>query len=497
MFVWNSKQIGQVCRVGVFHQRDAGRIHKAALSLLCGVCISVLASCADFGGPEYKRPEVPTKDTWTKTSEDVNVSAKEVIRPDWWTGFEDTYLNKLVQEAVAGSYDLKLSALRVEAAGVDVGGQKLESRPKIQETEYKATLEKQEGEGFKTSYTLPTSSLGVNWEIDIWGKLRKQLEAKKADFKASEAEWRAVYLTTVSSVATKYFEIRQFDEQLAQQQKAADFNQQLLKIYEAQLAEGIVAESEVLNQRAEIDTLTKELLEIRRQREVAELNLATLLGIPAGTLKVPVAPLTGTVKALDVPAGLPSDLLSRRPDIIAAEYKVLSAHELVGVAKLEKLPSIKLTASAGTSSDVLSNILKGWTFGIGPTVSIPIFDPSKDIAIKRNKVTARIAEETYKQTVIKAFEEVEVALTNLASRKQQKKLLESQIEHLKIVRDVRYRRLREGLVSQLEVFDTDRSLLSAQQSLLGAHQQILSDTVTLYKALGGGWPKEIIGQESI
>ena len=115
-------------------------------------------------------------------------------------------------------------------------------------------------------------------------------------------------------------------------------------------------------------------------------------------------------------------------------------------------------------------------------------------SIRSRKASAKIAEEEYKKTVITAFEEVETALTNLASRKQQKRQLEQQIENLSIVRDVQYAQLKEGLVSQLEVFDTDRTLLSAQQSLLQLHQQILTDTVTLYKAMGGGWSAENIGQ---
>ena len=442
-----------------------------------------------MAGPDYERPDTPTKDTWSEVPESqVQVSATETIRPDWWTGFSDPYLNDLVQKAISGSFDLKILAARIEVAGVAIGAERSQALPKVTGGQA-ADFQKQSGSDVTKQFSDRTS---LSWEIDIWGKIRKGVQAKEAEFKASEADWRAGYLTLVSDVATKYFEIRQFDEQVEQQRKTMEFNSQLLRIYSAQHREGLVAESELLSQQAEIDALTKDMLDLQRQRQVAELNLATLLGIPAGNLRVPVAPLTDTVQSLDVPAGLPSDLLARRPDIVASEYRVLAAHELVGQARLAKLPSISLTGSAGSASEALSGLLKTWTFGIGPSINIPIFDPSLDASLKSNKASAKVSEEEYRRTVVKAFEEVEIALTNLASRKRQKTLLEGQIRNLAIVREVRYARLKEGLVSQLEIFDTDRTLLSAQQTLLQTHQQILSDTVTLYKALGGGWPKEYV-----
>jgi NodT family efflux transporter outer membrane factor (OMF) lipoprotein len=307
-------------------------------------------------------------------------------------------------------------------------------------------------------------------------------------------------LSTVSAVASQYFLIRQLDEQIQKQQQAQENNIKLLNIYEAQLKEGLVAESEVLNQKAEIASLTQQLEDLRRQRQVTTLQLATLLGIPAGDLVVPEAPLTNTVKEIDVPPGLPSDLLKRRPDIIAQEFRVLSAHELVGQAKLARLPSISLTGSAnaaGGASAALSALVKTWTFGIGPSINIPVFDPNTKVNIKINEAQAKQAVEQYRKTVITAFEEVEIALTNLASRKKQEAVLEEQIEHLEVVRDVQYAQLKEGLVSQLQVFDTDRQLLAAQLAKLQTHQQILSDTVTLYNALGGGWSMENVDEAEL
>jgi efflux transporter, outer membrane factor (OMF) lipoprotein, NodT family len=456
-------------------------------SLLAGMCLVIIAACANLAGPDYKRPDVATKSEWSQDLA-TRVVASEAIRPDWWTGFGDPYLSELIQRSIAANLDLKILTTNIDTAGAAIGAAEAGILPRITGGTG-PQFQKQLGQDLTQQYS-QTSSL--NWEIDIWGKLRKGIKARKAEFKATEADWRAGYLTLVSSVASKYFEIRQFDEQIDRQQRALETNEQIVRIYEDQYKEGLIPESQLLSQKAEAASLTRDLLDLKRQRQVSELNLATLLGIPAGEFHIPVAYLSGTVQAMEVPAGLPSDLLSRRPDIIAQEYRVLAAHELVGQARLARLPTFSLTSSAGSSSNLLSTFLKVWTFGAGPSISFPIFDPAIQATLKSSQASARAVEEQYRKTVIQAFEEVETTLVNLASRKNQKKLLEEQIKHLEIVRDVQLFRLKEGLVSQLEFFETERTLLGAQLAVLQTHQQILSDTLTLYKALGGGWPKETV-----
>jgi NodT family efflux transporter outer membrane factor (OMF) lipoprotein len=333
----------------------------------------------------------------------------------------------------------------------------------------------------------------LSWEIDIWGKVRKGVQAQDAEYRASEADWRAGYLTLVSDVATAYFQIRQFDEQTDRQQQTIDRNQQILGIYASMYGEGLVPETQVLQQQAEINRLQTELLELKRLRKLTENGLATLLGMPVDTLQVPKAASRATLYPVDVPAGLPSDLLSRRPDIISAEYRVLQAYNLEGQARLARLPSVGLTGRGGSASFALSDLLKSWTFGLSSLVSIPIFDPNISAQIKVSEAQTRVATEEYRRTVVGAFEEVENALTNLSSHKAQKQELASRRQKLATVSEQVYAQLEEGLVSQLEVFEVERTLLDAEQEMLANHWQILTDTVALYKALGGGWPKEVLG----
>jgi len=188
-----------------------------------------------------------------------------------------------------------------------------------------------------------------------------------------------------------------------------------------------------------------------------------------------------------VPAGLPLDLLARRPDVVAAEFRVLESHDLVGQAKLAQLPSIGLTGRGGSASFALGDLLKSFTFGLMPSINLPALNPGIKARVKTSEAQSKVAEQDYRRTVIAAYEEVENALVNLDAHRQQKEELQRQVDQLKLVSAQTEAQLRAGMISQLEVFETERSLLAAQLSLLGSHQQVLTDTVTLYKALGGGW----------
>jgi outer membrane protein, multidrug efflux system len=191
---------------------------------------------------------------------------------------------------------------------------------------------------------------------------------------------------------------------------------------------------------------------------------------------------------------LPADVLARRPDVLKAEYNVLQAHHLVGKARLARLPTFSLTGAAKTGTSFVSTVVNTWTFGLATSWS-GLFDRDLAIDVKLSEAEVKISREEYRKTVLEAFEEVEIALLNLRARQQQIKELEAQVVDLQVVRNVQDARLREGLVSQLEVFDTERSLLGAQQEILSTYQQLLTDTVTLYKALGGGWESERPGSQ--
>ncbi len=459
--------------------------------LAASLCAALLNSCANVSMPDYKRPDTPDKATWSREAP-VNVSASATIVPDWWKGFEDPYLDTLIDKAIAGNFDVKILAARIEVANAQIDEARAGALP-ILDIGAGASFQKSTGQKFSQQYNLGAQ---VNWEIDIWGKVEKGVQAQTAEFRATEADWRAGYLTLVSDVSTTYFQILQFDEQIDQQQRTLSKNRQILVTYEAMHGAGVVPETQVLQQRAEVNRLTKDLLELRRLRDLAGNALATLLGVPAGEFTVPVGYLQGRVQLLPVPSGLPSQLLARRPDIVAAEFRVLEAYDLVGQAKLAQLPSISLTGRGGSSSFALSSLLKSFTFGFLPSINIPALNPGIKARVKTSEAQIKVAEQLYRRTVIGAFEEVENALVNLEAHQKQKTELQQQTDHLQVVATQIQSQLKEGVVSQLQVFESERSLLAAQLGLLASHQQILSDTVTLYKALGGGWPAVSVNNPS-
>jgi NodT family efflux transporter outer membrane factor (OMF) lipoprotein len=454
----------------------------------CALLALSLAGCVDMKTAEFRRPDTPGKAAWTQPP----VSPSATISPTWWHEFGDPYLDELINEALAGNFDIKIMAARIGVADAQIDEARAGALPTL-DIGAGAIFEKTTGQKFTKQYNLATQ---VNWELDIWGKVEKGVQAQTAEFRATEADWRAGYLKLVSDVSNTYFQILQLDEQIDKQQESLAKNKQILGIYEAMYKNGVVPKTQVLRQNAEVSRLNQGLLELRRSRDISVNALATLLGTPAGELKVPKGSLQGRVRVPEVPTGVPSEILGRRPDIVAAEYRVLEAYDLVGQAKLAQLPSISLTARGGTASFQLSDLLKSFTFGFMPSINIPAFNPAIKAHIKTTEAQVKVFVSQYQSTVISAFEEVENALVNLESHKQQRVELVQQVDQLSIVAAQTQAQLKEGVISQLDVFENERSLLQAQLALLAIHQQVLADTVTLYKALGGGWPTvEVVNAE--
>jgi len=456
---------------------SAARIFAASAA-----CLSLLAGCVDVHMADYKRPDTPTKASWSDKTGAL-VSASDTIAPDWWKGFHDPYLDSLIAKAIQGNFDIKVLAARIDVASAQIGEAKAGALPTA-DFGAGANFQKVTGQPLSRQYNAAGQ---VNWDIDIWGKVAKGVQAQKAEFHATEADWRAGYLELVSNVATTYFQILQFDDQIVAQQKMVDENKLILAIYDGMSRSGLVPKTQFMRQQAEVNRLTKDLIDLHRSRNLANNALCTLLGVPAGEFAVPAGHLQQRVQLPPVPGGLPAQLLSRRPDIVAAELRVLEAYNLVGEAKLAQLPTISLTGHGGTASFALSSLLKSFTLGLMPSINIPLLDPSVRAHVKTTQAQTSVAEQQYRQAVMAAFEEVENALVNLDAHRQQRIELQQEVQRLRVVADQIEAQLREGVASQLEVFETERTLLQAQLELLTNHQQILTDTVRLYKALGGGW----------
>ena len=465
--------------------RNSGRTIVFVLMGLIG--LPLLSGCASqIAGGEYVRPDIAEKSNWSQL-ENRELEVSEVIRPDWWQQFGDSTLNDLISVALDQSLELSIATLRLEQAGIDLQDRRRDLYPDISlDPTAKLT-------GGKQTATEDSNNIGlsVGWEIDLWGKIRKDVNAQRASYRGTEMEWRGTYLKLIADVASRYFSIRQFDEQIRHQTASLENSRNLLAIYEQQFAEGMVARTQILNQKSEVSSLSGQLVELERGRGEAEMKLGTLLGVPAGNFTMEPGELEA-LAIIDIPQVLPGDILSQRPDVLAAEFEVLRSHELLGKARLARLPTLNLASNF----NLVDLVTTTWTWGL-TTSFAGLFDRDVGTNIKTSDVSLRTSIEQYRSKVLTAFEEVEIALLNLRSRKEQMALLLEQIESLKTVRDVNLRRMQAGLISQLELFETERTLLSAQQSLLSSYQQVLMDTVILYIALGGGWPMETVSVDAL
>ncbi len=451
-----------------------------------GLCAAAFSGCMDLKMPVYQRPDTPEKTTWAYV--DHRVSAADTVDPQWWKAFDDPYLDALIDKAIAGNVDIKVLAARIHVAGAEIGEVHAGALPTA-DLGAGVDIEKITHRSTTKSYNLATQ---VNWDIDIWGKVAKSVEAQKAEYHATEADWRAGYLTLVAGVSSAYFQILQFDDQIAQERKTLDRNRQILAIYRSMYANGVAPQTEVLRQEAEINGLARDLIELQRSRNIAENALATLVGVPAGEFKVPAGHLRERVNVPEVPMGLPAQLLARRPDVVAAQYRVLGSYDSISAAKLAQLPSISLTGRGGTAAFALSDLMKVFTFSFLPSINLPMLDPGVRAHIKTTEAQTEVVQQQYRQVVFAAFEEVENALVDLAAHKQQRTELMAQNARLRVVAAQVEAQLKIGVASQLEVLESERSLAAAELALLANHQQILTDTVTLYKAIGGGWPAVVV-----
>jgi outer membrane protein TolC len=236
-----------------------------------------LAGCASVRVPEYKHPEVAAKTNWSRPPA-AGVSASEAITPQWWAQFEDPYLDSLVAKAIEGNIDLKVLAARISVANAQIAEARAGSLPTV-DVATGGNFQKSTGSALTKQFAVGTQ---VSWDIDVWGKTKKGVEGQTAEFHATEADWRAGYLQIAADVSTTYFLILQLDEQVEEQQRAIAKNEQILAIYETLHSNGLISDTDVLRQRAENNRLTKDLLELRRGRDVTQNALATLLGVPAG-----------------------------------------------------------------------------------------------------------------------------------------------------------------------------------------------------------------------
>jgi len=335
----------------------------------------------------------------------------------------------------------------------------------------------------------------VQWELDFFGRIRRGMFAARNDQLAREEDRRAAVLSIVSEVAVQYFTLRQYDQQLAIAERTLKDRLEFLHIVQRRFDQGLVSELDLKQFEAEVANPAAQLAQLRRLVTQQENLLSQLLGHSPGVTPRGL-PLADQVAKVDVPTGIPSQLLDRRPDVLAAERGVEAATNRIGVAWGDRLPRFLITGQYGRHNDDLSGLFNSnnETYQAQLGVSIPLFTGGQlagrvDVA----RAQAEQARLRWEQTVLTAYREVDDALIGVRTARDQVEAKQAQVNALRQALRLSELRYDEGLSSYIEVLDAQRNLFSAELDLTGIQRTQLATVVQLFRALGGGWPVEGTG----
>ena len=452
----------------------------------------LLAGCAV--GPDYQRPVVSTPGTF-RGSDTPAAGAGSFADLGWWEVFQDPTLQELIRTALANNRDLRIAAARVEEARGGLMAANGELFPLIgSSASYQRARATELGTtpippSIKNPAEVYAVGGSVSYELDLWGGLRRQSEAARAQLLAGEAAQMTVRASLVADVASTYFDLLELDTELAIARRTLESRQKSLKLVKSRNAAGVVSKLDVRQGEGLVSTAAKAIPALERSIAVTENRLSLLLGQNPGEF-TRERRLQDISLRVEVPAGLPSHLLERRPDLRAAEQQLIAANARVGAAKAAFFPTVALTASAGQVSADLSKLFDGpartWSFN--PSVTVPIFTGGQlrgqYVASKAQRDQALIA---YERAVQSSFADVANALVSNVKlreiRVEQDKLLVALSDGARLS-NMRY---RGGVTSYLEVLDSERQLFDAEIGAARAQRDELAAVVQLYLALGGGW----------
>jgi NodT family efflux transporter outer membrane factor (OMF) lipoprotein len=486
-------------------------------------CLWVASLClsACLLGPEYNRADLRRdgaggKAIWRGEHHD-DVPAPP-IDADWWKAFGDPLLDSFAEKALTGNPDLEVRLLRIQEADLQLRQSGTRRFPQVNqsgnasyywrrqeiandpfydpEDDFEERLEESTTKVSDSEYY--NLGLSLNWELDIWGKQKRNRLGARAGYAESHAQLAGERLRLIGEIAKTVFDIRKQDrEERIVQQLCADAERRLAA-FRAQYAEGLMPEWRMLRQRVEVDRLFQEIAGIAAERQRLEHRLALLTGQNPGNVSIPNTADDELPTPATVPSGLPSDLLSRRPDLVAAEYRVEKAVHRIGETLAARFPTIALTGQAGLANTALPDLLKQWTLGLTPSLSFPIFDGgAQKLRVASTEIQAQIARIEYRNAVLKAFEEVENLLADMESRREALETARSKRDAMRRIRKETEEKFQEGLVSQLELMDAERELLSAEREVLRVRRSGLDDAVSLAKAMGGGWSDAVLLSDAV
>ena len=454
------------------------------------LCAALLCGCSL--APDYQRPAAPVPGQFPQGSAYQGDALARQPAEDWRAVFQDPQLRQLIDSALANNRDLRVAALNIEAYRAQYRIQRADLLPKVTgdatgKRQYLARGMTGTNQGMITSTYAAT--LGISaYELDLFGRVRSLTDQALLTYLASEEARRSTQLSLVASVASAYLTWRADQELLVLSEETLAADERSLRLTSAQRRAGTVSALDQIQARTSVDSTRATVARYKRQ-VAQDLNQLTLLVGTTVDSELAALPL-GDEQIAGLPAGLPSDLLRRRPDIVQAEYQLRAANANIGAARAAFFPSISLTANAGSTSPQLSGLFDGgngtWLFQ--PQISLPIFTAgSLRASLDYARLQKDIQVAQYEKAIQGAFQEVADGLAARATYQRQLQAQRDLVASNQRYYDLAEHRYRIGVDSSLTFLDAQRSLFTAQQGLISDRLAQLVAEVNLYAALGGGW----------
>jgi multidrug efflux system outer membrane protein len=462
-------------------------ISKRSIAIL--LATSLFSGC--MVGPNYRKPVVQVPTLYHGASENMQAQAASYADLPWWQVFQDSVLQELIRKALKQNYDLQLATERITAARAQLMVTRSNQFPQVNANGVATDGQFFSG-GFPASTRYSTYAADATFQLDLFGQLRRATEASRAQLLSTQYAQKTQILTLVSDVASDYFSLLALDLQLQITRDTVTTQQDAVELTKLRVEHGVATKLEVLQAQQVLDTANVQIPELERQIGRLEDAISILLGdYPHGMARG--RPLVDQPIPPEVPAGLPSSLLARRPDIFQAEQNLIAANAQIGVAKAAFFPQISLTGSGGGAvgrttvfSTLLNSNLSTWSYGA--QVTAPIFEAGR---LRGNLRSAESQERqqliAYKQAIQGAFRDVSDALIGYEKYHKVRVEQEITVKDLQDTVDTSLMRYRGGIATYLEVLDGQRSLFNAELTLAQARGNEYQSVVQLYKALGGGW----------
>jgi outer membrane protein, multidrug efflux system len=458
-------------------------------AILAACLLAVVSACRL--GPNYERPGLTSPEAYVQQAP-AGASAANL---PWWELFKDERLQNLVRTALQENKDLKIAVARIVEGRAALGFTKADQWPSIDWSASAGRLKSSDqviqdfGGVRRDVYSLAAD---LNFEIDLWGKLRRSTEAAAADLLSTEEAARSVTITLVSDVASGYLSLRDLDAELEISKRTLESRRESLRLIRLRFEKGIIPELDVHQAEIEEATAAASVASFERAVTQTENALSVLLGRNPGPIDRG-ARLDEQVFPPDIPVGLPSELLERRPDVLSAEQALHAQTARIGVAQAARFPILNLTGSYGYASSELSNLNASgasvWSFGA--SLFGPLFNYGRNRRrVEIEKARTEQAVQAYESTVLQAFREAEDALVAVRTYGDEYEARRRQVEAARGAARLSRARYDNGVTSYLEVLDSERSLFSAELDASLTLRQRLVSIVQLYKALGGGWTPE-------